>query len=304
MYNNLDIRRKKAQVVPMCSIFHLLQSCEKKLNNGSLVEVDALFGCSVVLFDGANLDDLSVDEIEYACDMLFYTINWFKELLNAFMFITEEDNHQSRLITRLRNILLMESLLEQLMSQVPNYAPLEFHTSNNSMDTMKRTTAALSIGDNASQSTVEESQSHPKPKTSNSTNNNSKSHSNTKINSIQELRLYTRAFDVDVLELLKYSEQLEDEDGKLTLKEIDYILQDIEQKLDIKVSPPPAVFFGKKKVDKQQQQTSNFAMLARIDSRTLMKKVLVYLPVILQTLENLYADLQERVNHYIYIYIF
>lgn len=301
MCNNLDLRRKKAQVVPMCSIFHLLQSCEKKLNNGSLVEVDALFGCSVILFDGANLNDLSVDEIECACDMLFYTINWFKELLNAFMFITEEENHQSRLITRLRNILLMESILEQLMGQVSNYAPLEFHTNSNSMEIIKHTTAALSIGDNTSQSTVEESQSLPKPKTSNAINNNSRSHSNAKINSIQDLRSYTRAFDVDILELLKYSEQLEEEDEKLTLKEIDYILQDIEQKLDIKVSPPPAVFFGKKKVDKNQHQTSNFTMLARIDSRTLMRKVLVYLPVILQTLENLYADLQERVYFCIFL---
>ncbi|KAI8640921.1 Fanconi anaemia protein FancD2 nuclease-domain-containing protein [Parasitella parasitica] len=288
LHNNLDFRKKKAQIVPMCSIFHLIQSCEKKLNNGSLEEVDALFGCSVVLFDGENLDDLPVEEVECACDMLFYTINWFKQLLNAFMFSTEEENYQARLFERLRNILLMESLLEQLMKKVPNYVPLEFHT----IDTIKMTTATtlLAIGDNTSQSTLDET---TRTKSSNG-NIAAKPHTNIKLSSIQDLRSYTRAFDVHVLELLKYSEQMDDNDTKLTVKEIDYLLQDIEQKLDIKVSPPPVAFFGKKKADKHQQNTCNFIMLARVDARRLMKKVLVYLPEILQTLENLYAELQEK----------
>ncbi|CEP15345.1 hypothetical protein [Parasitella parasitica] len=273
LHNNLDPRKKKAQIAPMCSIFHLIQSCEKKLNNGSLEEVDALFGCSVVLFDGENLDDLSTEEIECACDMLFYTINWFKELLNAFMFSTEEENYRTRLIERLRNILLMESLLEHLMKQVPNYAPLEFYN----IDTMKTTTAntAFTIGDNTSQSTVDET---TKKKSNNSNNTAVKPHASIKLSSIQDLRSYTRAFDVHVLELLRYSEQVQDNDTKLVLKEIDYLLQDIEQKLDIKVSPPPAAYFGKKKVDKHQQDTCNFIMLARIDARQLMKQARLGIP--------------------------
>lgn len=63
-------------MAPMCSIFNLIQSCEKQLNEGSLVEIDALFGCSVIMFEAEHLEDLETEELEYACDMLFYTINW------------------------------------------------------------------------------------------------------------------------------------------------------------------------------------------------------------------------------------
>ncbi|KAL7326472.1 hypothetical protein PS15p_208812 [Mucor circinelloides] len=293
LYNNLDIRKKKYLIVPMCAIFHLLASCEKKLNNGSLQGVDALFGCSVVLFNNEDISDLSAEELETACNILFYTINWFKELLNAFMFNTEEENHQTRLISRLRSVLAMEYTLEHLMQQVPHYAPLELHTSH-SAESIK-TTAALSIIDSPSQSSVSESQSHTKSKSNNAnSSNSSKPHVTIRMNSIHDLRSYTRAFEVDVLELLRYNEQVEEEESKLTLEEIDYILQDIEQKLDIKIAPPAPVFFGKKKAAQPQQNSCNFLMLSRISARTLMKKVVAYLPAIFQTLENLYADLQER----------
>lgn len=64
-------------IVPMCSIFNLIRSCEQQLNQGSLVEVDALFGCSVILFKIDDEQELTTEELEYACDMLFYTINWY-----------------------------------------------------------------------------------------------------------------------------------------------------------------------------------------------------------------------------------
>ncbi|GAN01786.1 Fanconi anemia, complementation group D2 isoform X2 [Mucor ambiguus] len=295
--NNLDIRKKKYLIVPMCAIFHLLASCEKKLNNGSLQGIDALFGCSVVLFNHQDVSDLSTEELETACNILFYTINWFKELLNAFMFNTEEEQHQTRLISRLRSILAMEYMLEQLIQQVPHYVPLELHMTSHSAESSIKTTAGLSIIDTQqSHVSATESQSH-----SNSTSNKSKSNNSNsklltsiKLSSVQDLRSYTRAFDVDILALLKYNEQVEEEEGRLTLEEMDYILQDIEQKLDIKIAPPAPVFFGKKKVVQHQHSSCNVTSLARISSRTLMKKIVVYLPTLCQTLENLYADLQER----------
>lgn len=73
---NPDMKAKKQVMVPMSSIFNLMQSCEKKLNDGSLQDVDALFGCGIILFKTEDLDDISSEEVIYACDMLFYTINW------------------------------------------------------------------------------------------------------------------------------------------------------------------------------------------------------------------------------------
>lgn len=76
LFYNSNIKAKKQVIVPMSSIFNLIQSCEKKLNNGSLQDVDALFGCGILLFKTEDLEDISSEEAEYACDMLFYTINW------------------------------------------------------------------------------------------------------------------------------------------------------------------------------------------------------------------------------------
>lgn len=53
-----------------------MQICEKQLNNGSLEGINALSGCSILLFESDDLDELSSEELFDACDILFYTINW------------------------------------------------------------------------------------------------------------------------------------------------------------------------------------------------------------------------------------
>ncbi|KAI8054182.1 Fanconi anaemia protein FancD2 nuclease-domain-containing protein [Gilbertella persicaria] len=265
-------------MAPMCSIFNLIQSCEQQLNQGSLVEVDALFGCSVILFKIDDIEDLSTEEVEYACDMLFYTINWFRELLNAFMFTKEEENYRTRLISRLRNVLEMEQLLSQLMQQLANYVPLEFQQ-----------TSSAAFEDSSQITRNEESQetsAKPAKKTAKT--------SIMKISSVNELRPYMRAFHIHLLEILKYNEELEED--RMTFEEINYVLEDIKQKLDIKVVPPPVTAFGKKKSteDNIKYPSCNSIMLARMDAQKLMQKVVAYLPDILQTLENLYSEIQTK----------
>jgi hypothetical protein len=75
-----DLIFKRQVMAPMCSVFNLLQSCEQVLNEGSLGNIDALLGSGVVLFSFGELEELPEDigqqELEDACDMLFYSINW------------------------------------------------------------------------------------------------------------------------------------------------------------------------------------------------------------------------------------
>jgi hypothetical protein len=55
---------------------------------------------------------------------------------------------------------------------------------------------------------------------------------------------------------------------------VNYILEDLNQKLNIKVVPPPPVFFGKKKsTNDDKHPSSNTTMLGRMDSKKLMNKV-------------------------------
>jgi len=38
-------------IMCMCSMFHLLQACEKSLNNNNLDSIDALLGCGILLYE-------------------------------------------------------------------------------------------------------------------------------------------------------------------------------------------------------------------------------------------------------------
>lgn len=187
-----DMKSKKITLVPMCSVFNLMQSCEKKLNDGSLVDIDALFGCGIILFKSEDMEDITTEEAEYACDMLFYTINWFREILNAFIF-TSDNNEKLRLVTRLRQILELENILTKLLSQVPKYAPLEFHTAvhSTSADRNRHSTQIISSPSSvASQDTASNETLGQK-----STKKDHKS-STIAFASVNELRPYMRAFNV------------------------------------------------------------------------------------------------------------
>jgi Fanconi anemia group D2 protein len=42
-------------ILPICSLFNLLQCCVKNANNGSLEEIDALLGCGICMFEQDKL---------------------------------------------------------------------------------------------------------------------------------------------------------------------------------------------------------------------------------------------------------
>lgn len=74
------------------------------------------------------------------------------------------------------------------------------------------------------------------------------------------------------MEILKYNQEIEDKTMQLTCGEINYILNDLDSKLEIKIVPLPPVFFGKKKPE-DKHPSCNSTLLARTDAQGLMKKV-------------------------------
>uniref|UniRef100_A0A8C9VSW2 FA complementation group D2 n=1 Tax=Scleropages formosus TaxID=113540 RepID=A0A8C9VSW2_SCLFO len=77
------------RVSPLClaSFFRLLRLCEENQHKGDLEEIDALLGCPIMLTDldvVEKVESLSKPEREFLCSLLFYTINWFREVVNAF----------------------------------------------------------------------------------------------------------------------------------------------------------------------------------------------------------------------------
>ncbi|XP_074535183.1 Fanconi anemia group D2 protein [Halichoeres trimaculatus] len=120
---------KKAQrrVSTLClsPFFRLLRLCEEKQNQGDLEEIDALLGCPVILTDMdvvEKIESLSKSEREFLCTLLFYTINWFREVINAFC-RQKDVEMKMKVMTRLQNITYLQTLLEKALTGITGYAP-------------------------------------------------------------------------------------------------------------------------------------------------------------------------------------
>ena len=79
----------------MAPLFRLLRSLQFRISN-DLDSVDGLLGCAVVMpKDMPKLIDdfpkLNRDEQIFLLDSLFYCINWFRELVNAFSVVRDQD---------------------------------------------------------------------------------------------------------------------------------------------------------------------------------------------------------------------
>uniref|UniRef100_UPI003AAD53E2 Fanconi anemia group D2 protein n=1 Tax=Centroberyx gerrardi TaxID=166262 RepID=UPI003AAD53E2 len=115
------------RVSPLClsPFFRLLRLCEEKQHQGDLEEVDALLGCPLVLTDMdvvEKLESVSKVEREFLCALLFHTINWFREVINAFC-RQKETEMKIKVMTRLQNVTYLQTLLERALAATPGYVP-------------------------------------------------------------------------------------------------------------------------------------------------------------------------------------
>uniref|UniRef100_A0A3P9BV97 FA complementation group D2 n=1 Tax=Maylandia zebra TaxID=106582 RepID=A0A3P9BV97_9CICH len=105
--------------------FRLLRLCVEKRHQGDLEEIDGLLGCPLILTDMdvvEKVESLSKAEREFLCTLLFHTINWFREVVNAFC--TQKDTDMKmRVLTRLQNITYFQTLLERALAGTPGYVP-------------------------------------------------------------------------------------------------------------------------------------------------------------------------------------
>ncbi|MPC33810.1 Fanconi anemia group D2 protein [Portunus trituberculatus] len=116
---------KKTKLVYLTPQFRLLRMLECRIRNGDLVSIDALLGCPIIsptpeVYD--NFDTLVVSEQHVALSCLFYTVNWFRELLNAF--VTQKDREiKDRVYKRLDQVIELENLIAKYVPKCPGYVP-------------------------------------------------------------------------------------------------------------------------------------------------------------------------------------
>ncbi|RLN34883.1 hypothetical protein C2845_PM03G20140 [Panicum miliaceum] len=124
------------QILP--SQFSILTTIERLVNEGSLGGINALLGCPLHLpstkhLDGAKWGNLSGLQKKAVCHSLYYAINWIRELLNAFstQVASRVDNFSEKardetalkLLKRLRNLILLEGLLNAFLKKYPLSLP-------------------------------------------------------------------------------------------------------------------------------------------------------------------------------------
>ncbi|XP_057476207.1 uncharacterized protein LOC130764144 isoform X1 [Actinidia eriantha] len=118
------------QILP--AKFRLLSTIERLANQGSLGGIDALLGCplhlpSFKIFSEPAWKPLDEKQKQIVCLSIFYAVNWMRELLNAFC--TQVTRHSecisqatkdeiiAKLFKRLRNLVFLESLLNNYLKQ-------------------------------------------------------------------------------------------------------------------------------------------------------------------------------------------
>uniref|UniRef100_A0A671Q924 FA complementation group D2 n=1 Tax=Sinocyclocheilus anshuiensis TaxID=1608454 RepID=A0A671Q924_9TELE len=115
------------RVSPLClsPFFRLLRLCEEVQHQGDLEEIDALLGCPLILTDMEvmeKVESLSKAAREFLCSLLFYTINWFREVVNAFCKLNDPEM-KMKVVTRIQNITYLQSLLQTCLAATPGYTP-------------------------------------------------------------------------------------------------------------------------------------------------------------------------------------
>uniref|UniRef100_A0A8B9BRV0 FA complementation group D2 n=1 Tax=Anser brachyrhynchus TaxID=132585 RepID=A0A8B9BRV0_9AVES len=110
----------KRVVSPIClsPSFRLLRLYTGEQNNGSLEEIDALLGCPLYLTDlevEGKIDSLSKQEREFLCSLLFYALNWFREVVNAFC-QQQDAEMKGKVLTRIQNITELQNVLGKCLA--------------------------------------------------------------------------------------------------------------------------------------------------------------------------------------------
>lgn len=114
------------KISPLCIVptFRLLALCESQRDE-TLEDIMALLGCPVCImkshvFD--KFDCLSRSEKEVVCAVLFYTLNWFREVINLFS-SQKEPEVLVKVIMRLQHITEVQTILEKCLAATPGYVP-------------------------------------------------------------------------------------------------------------------------------------------------------------------------------------
>ncbi|CAB5380613.1 unnamed protein product [Rhizophagus irregularis] len=328
-YVSADVRTslgvKRDWIMSSCSMFKLWQACEKAKNKGSLEEIDALLGMGILMYEKQTAEHMKSNNYtklmyETACNALFYAINWFREIVNAFWSQSDiDDTTCKKIITRLQNINELENLLTELLKITPTFQPFGFGVPTQKSVTKVRAIAIpidtsqrniIRAGKTARRSAIS------KGKIISARRIEEQEEEQSKINDsvpqfmcAADLRPLMRELEMETFGILKYGEfkksqvdyddnddgskdkEVCDDEIRLKPKEIIYLLEDLNRKLEHKISPSSMniPFFAKKfKKNEINTKSKGFDLISRQSALEIVSTVSEkYLPLLLTQFESI-----------------
>nr|XP_055029722.1 Fanconi anemia group D2 protein isoform X2 [Misgurnus anguillicaudatus] len=317
--------KKERRVSPLClfSFFRLLRLCEEVQHDGDLEEIDALLGCPLVLTDMEvmeKMESLSKTEREFLCSLLFYTINWFREVINAFC-RQKDAEMKMKVVNRIQNITYLQSLLQMGLAATPGYVPPQANFDGDRVEGIvpssiappkkvkkagKKRKASVNKNSSADKSDLEgaaeadeSQQDHPEKE-----GEKEKEKEGTSGVSLSSYWPFFRELDVEALSMLQcglLSRSLLDtelhskirEEVQLGPAELHFLLEDMWRKLDFSLaSPAKKAPFLKSKTDR----TVGFSHLQQKNAKEIVICCIELLPTLCTHLENCHNHFQTLLS--------
>ncbi|RIB11525.1 Fanconi anaemia protein FANCD2 [Gigaspora rosea] len=313
---------KRDHIICCCSMLRLVQAC-LNVKGGSLTEIGALLSTGLLLYEKVDIERMKSDDYsklmrETACDALFYSINWCRELVNDF-WGSDVDN-QKNVISKLRHVIELEKLLNDLLEITPSFQPFGFTTPTPTKNVKSNAVSVvvgsmpknfIKTGATVRRSGVSKSKiistrrSEVEKDDEQNKGTNESSNCTPKFASVSDLRPLMRELVLPVFGMLKYGNIKNPtndneatkmvDDAQLRPAEIVYLLEDLKRKLDFKLSSPVSnvPFFAKKSKKAELGNNSDeFALIARQASLDIVKQVsLDYVPHLLRQLDLICEEL-------------
>ncbi|XP_015761600.1 PREDICTED: Fanconi anemia group D2 protein homolog, partial [Acropora digitifera] len=117
--------RSTISLICLAPHFRLLRVCEESQRKGDLEGIDALLGCPLVSVKQdilKEIETLDQADREIICGALFFTVNWFREVVNAFA-PQRDPEMRGKSISRLQTITELHEILEKFLAVTPTFKP-------------------------------------------------------------------------------------------------------------------------------------------------------------------------------------
>lgn len=219
-------------------LFLLVQTLHSKQHDENLASIDALLGCPVVMpdFDIDLIEDFEVQTAHNIVDCLFYCVNWFREILNAFANQTDSALLKKifEKITQIQEI--QETIAKIILKTKGSYKPPSYTTGINKylMETNENKSKVAVKKNNLDKKKSNDDTNLPETFKSQATQN-----TNTVKNTLEIIQnIHFRKLNLNVLTLLKYN-LITDEVSEcgLNIKNLKFLLKCVNCNLGEVLNP-------------------------------------------------------------------